>query len=69
MNEAEKRLATGIQELGFAEHGAKSKTGTQTKESTNGLESPHELGGELALIAPGQLSGISTGEYARDLGV
>ena len=69
MNEAEKRLATGSQQLGAIGYGANGPTGTQMKESTNGLGSPHELGEESSLNARRELSGTSAVEYARDSGV
>ncbi|KAK0513350.1 hypothetical protein JMJ35_004336 [Cladonia borealis] len=69
VKEAEKRLATGSQQLGPVGCVANSTLQTPMKESTDGLASLHELGGASAPSTPRELSGVSAVEYARDSGV
>ena len=68
VEEAEKRLATGSQQLGPVGGVANSTLQTPMKESTDGLAFLHELGGASAPSTPRELSGVSAVEYAKDPG-
>ena len=69
VDEAEKRVPTGSQQLGSGAYGANGTAQMSKEESTDGLASLHELGGVSALDTPRELSGVSSGEFARDSGV
>ena len=65
----ENSLPTGSQEHGSTGYGANGTAQRQAKESTDGLASLYELGGVSALDTPRELSGVSTGEFARGSGI
>ena len=71
VDEAEKRVPTGSQQLGSGGYGAGANSIAQMlkEEGRNGLASLHELGGVSALDTPRELSGVSTGQFARGSGV
>lgn len=72
-DEGEKRSAMGSQELGSSGYGYRAGvnvTAQMSKEDgRDGLASVHELGGMAVVDTLGELSGVSSGEYARGSGV
>ena len=68
-DEVENRFPTGDQQLASGGNGVTGTAQMSKEESTDDLASLHELGGVSALDTPRELSGVSTGEFARGSGI